>query len=87
MHNTLGSQNFIESNFKAYPNPVKNILNLSYSKEISTVEIFNMLGQKVLIRNLNTSQGQIDMSNLNSGNYIVKVTVDGLLKTIKVVKQ
>ncbi len=87
VHNTLGSQNFIESNFKAYPNPVKNILNLSYSKEITTVEIFNMLGQKVLIINLNTTQGQIDMSNLNSGNYIVKVTVDGLLKTIKVFKQ
>lgn len=87
VHNTLGSQNFIESNFKVYPNPVKNILNLSYSKEITAVEIFNMLGQKVLLKNLNTTQGQIDMSNLNSGNYIVRLTVDGLVKTIKIVKQ
>ncbi|UOK42077.1 T9SS type A sorting domain-containing protein [Flavobacterium enshiense] len=38
-------------------------------------------------KTLNVAQGQIDMSNLNAGNYIVKVTAEGLTKTIKVVKQ
>ncbi len=75
------------SSFKAYPNPVTNVLNLSYSSEITSVEVFNMLGQKVLVKELNVAQGQIDMSNLNSGNYLVKVTADGQTKTIKVIKQ
>jgi hypothetical protein len=83
----LSSSSFDTTSFKAYPNPVTNILNLSYSSEISSVEVFNMLGQKVLVKELNVAQGQIDMSNLNAGNYIVKVTADGLTKTIKVIKQ
>ena len=83
----LGTSAFDASSFKAYPNPVTNVLNLSYSSEIASVEVFNMLGQKVLVKELNVAQGQIDMSNLNSGNYLVKVTADGQTKTIKVIKQ
>jgi hypothetical protein len=84
---SLSTGSFDTVSFKAYPNPVKDVLNLSYSTEISSVEVYNMLGQKVLTKTLNVAQGQIDMSNLNTGNYIVKVTADGLTKTIKVVKQ
>ena len=83
----LGTSAFDASSFKAYPNPVTNVLNLSYSSEIASVEVFNMLGQKVLVKELNVAQGQIDMSGLNSGNYLVKVTADGQTKTIKVIKQ
>ncbi|WP_162147254.1 DVUA0089 family protein [Flavobacterium enshiense] len=83
----LGTAQFDATSFKAYPNPVRNVLNVSYSSEISSVEVYNMLGQKVLTKTLNIAQGQIDMSNLNAGNYIVKVTAEGLTKTIKVVKQ
>ncbi|WP_131387657.1 T9SS type A sorting domain-containing protein [Flavobacterium suncheonense] len=83
----LGTSAFDASSFKAFPNPVTNVLNLSYSSEISSVEVFNMLGQKVLVKELNVAQGQIDMSNLNAGNYLVKVTADGQTKTIKVIKQ
>lgn len=83
----LGTSAFDSSSFKAYPNPVTNVLNLSYSSEIASVEVFNMLGQKVMVKELNVAQGQIDMSGLNSGNYLVKVTADGQTKTIKVIKQ
>lgn len=84
---SLSTGSFDAASFKVYPNPVKDVLNLSYSSEITSVEVFNMLGQKVLVKELNVAQGQIDMSNLNSGNYIVKVTADGLTKTIKVIKE
>ncbi|ESU26469.1 hypothetical protein FLJC2902T_24380 [Flavobacterium limnosediminis JC2902] len=84
---SLSTGSFDSTSFKAYPNPVKDILNLTYSSEISSVEVYNMLGQNVMTKTLNVSQGQIDMSNLNAGNYIVKVTSDGLTKTIKVIKE
>jgi len=83
----LSTDSFDSAAFKAYPNPVNNVLNLSYSSEISSVEVYNMLGQKVIAKALNVTQGQIDMSNLTSGNYFVKVTSEGLTKTIKVVKK
>ncbi len=84
---SLSTGSFDSASFKAYPNPVKDMLNLSYSSDITSVEVYNMLGQNVMTKALNASQGQIDLSNLNAGNYIVKVTADGLVKTIKVVKQ
>lgn len=84
---SLGNNDFDNANFTYYPNPVKNSLNLSYSKEISNVEIFNVLGQKVSTNAINATQAQIDMSNLSKGAYIVKVTSDNQVKTIKVIKE
>ncbi|WP_394759292.1 T9SS type A sorting domain-containing protein, partial [Flavobacterium sp.] len=68
-------------------NPVKDVLNLSYTKEISNVSVHNLLGQEVMTKTINATQSKIDMSNLANGTYLVKVTVDGLVKTLKVVKE
>ena len=73
--------------FGLYPNPVKNILNLSYTKDISNVAVFKLLGQEVIAKSLNANQGQIDMSNLANGAYFVKITADNQVKTIKVIKE
>lgn len=84
---TAGTGTFDMTSFKAYPNPVKDLLNLSYASEISYVSVYNMLGQEVMSKTVNAAQSQLDMSGLNSGNYIVKVVASGLTKTIKVIKQ
>ena len=83
----LSSDNFDANNFVAYPNPVKDIFNISYSSEISSVRIINLLGQEVISTEVNATSTQIDMSQLSSGAYIVNVTVGDTIKTIKVVKQ
>jgi hypothetical protein len=83
----LGNNSFDSSNFTYYPNPVKNTLNLSYNQEISNVEVFNLLGQKVSSNVINANAAQIDMSNLSKGAYMVKVTSNNQLKTIKVIKE
>lgn len=84
---TLSVPGFNNANFKAYPNPVSNILNLSYDQNISDVSIFNLLGQNVVSKTINDTNGTIDMSNLPAGSYLVKVTAEGQTKTIKVIKQ
>ncbi|QLJ56790.1 T9SS type A sorting domain-containing protein [Flavobacterium psychrophilum] len=84
---SLSAQSFDMAGFSAYPNPVNEVLNLSYTKEISNVSVHNLLGQQVMAKAVNASQSKIDMSNLSNGTYLVKVTVDGLVKTLKVVKQ
>ncbi|AWI25963.1 T9SS type A sorting domain-containing protein [Flavobacterium pallidum] len=73
--------------FRVYPNPVHNVLNLEYAADMSEVAVYNVIGQQVLTKTLNTSSAQVDMSNLASGTYIVKVMADNKVKTIKVVKQ
>ena len=83
----LGINNPQQELFKYYPNPVTDVLNFSYNSAITNVTIFNVLGQQVIVKAINATSGQIDMSNLASGNYIVKIQTEGLTKTIKVVKQ
>lgn len=84
---TLSNPTFDNAAFKAYPNPVKDMLKLSYSQDMTSVSVFNLLGQQVINKELNASEAQVDMSNLSAGTYLVKVAVDNQVKTIKVVKQ
>jgi hypothetical protein len=84
---TLGSNSFDTSNFVAYPNPVKDVLNLSYKTAISNVKVINLLGQEVVNAKANTNDVQVDMSALNAGVYIVNVTVDDTIHSIKVIKE
>lgn len=86
-HNQLNTNTFDSENFKSYPNPVKDLLNLSYNKNISNVAVYNLLGQEVIAKSINATQSQIDMSHLSSGTYIAKVTADDQVKTIKVIKE
>lgn len=84
---TLSSDSFNNANFSAYPNPVKDVLNISYTSEISSVRVINMIGQEVLSKNINATSSQVDMSQLSAGTYIINVTVGDAIKTLKVVKQ
>ncbi len=83
----LSNASFDDASFVAYPNPVKDILNVSYSQNISKVQVVNLLGQEVITNSLNATQGQIDMSNLPVGTYLVRVTSNEQVKTIKVIKE
>ena len=82
----LSNNLFNLNDFKFYPNPVNDILTLQYSKDISSVTFYNLLRQAVLVKTINASQTQIDMSGFAQGTYILKVTVDGNSQNIKVYK-
>ena len=84
---SLTNSSFDSSGFSAFPNPVKDVLNLSYNKNITNVAVFNLLGQEVTTKAINATQSKIDMSNLSKGTYLVKVTADNQVKTIKVIKE
>lgn len=84
---SLSAGSFNNSNFLIYPNPVKDMLNISYSSEISYVRVVNMLGQEVISRDINATSTQLDMSHLSAGAYLVTVSSGDVLKTLKVVKQ
>src|SRR5690606_13856369 len=85
--NNLSNPDFDEKSFMAYPNPTNDILNVSYSKEITQVEVINMLGQLLISQNVNSTDVKVDMSVLSAGNYLVKIKTDGIVKTIKIIKE
>lgn len=67
-----------------YPNPVSNILTLKADKQINSVRIFNMLGQEVRNNTSSALKVNIDMYDLETGTYFIKVLVDNTLRTFKV---
>src|SRR5690554_1877823 len=84
---TLSTNTFDNASFRAYPNPVKDFFTISYNKEITNISVVNILGQTVMEKAVNTTDTQIDMTSLPTGNYFVKVTTEGAVKTVKVIKQ
>ncbi|NRR92349.1 T9SS type A sorting domain-containing protein [Winogradskyella undariae] len=76
-----------EATFTYYPNPVKNTLTLNAQNTIEQVAMYNMLGQEVLRATPNTVDSDLDMSNLQTGTYFVRVTIGNVTETIKVIKQ
>lgn len=84
--NIVGTQDFASKGFSAYPNPVNNILNLQANESISNVAIYNVLGQEVYSAKVNALTSQVDMSQMASGAYFVKVNINGTEGTVKVIK-
>ena len=72
------------SGLKIYPNPAKNLLNItSDSFETKNVEIYNVLGAKVLAATV--TNAPVNVANLAKGLYVVKVTEAGKTATRKLV--
>ena len=71
----LETSDFDSGNFNLYPNPAKNNLTINSNKEpLTQIEIFNVLGQKVLNYNVSSTLSEnINISSLNSGMYLVKI--------------
>lgn len=64
----------IESNMTVYPNPTSDIINLDIMNEQTvSVQIFNISGQKVMDVILDEFNSSINVSELSSGTYIVKM--------------
>ncbi|MCQ9634289.1 T9SS type A sorting domain-containing protein [Chryseobacterium sp. WG23] len=73
---------------KVYPNPVQDILTISFDQKMLSVSVYNAAGQQVLTKAINDTKGTIDVSGLVSGGYLVKVnTANDLIRMVKVIKR
>lgn len=83
----LATPAFDGTTFTAYPNPVKDKLNIGYTESIKDVTVYNLLGQQLFTKTINATEGQIDMSNLSTGTYLIKVSSGDKVHTMKVIKE
>lgn len=84
--NALSIEDNDFTKFSYYPNPVNDVLNISHDGNITSVAIYNILGQEVINKEINAGEAKIDMSGLAKGTYMVKVISGNITKTIKVLK-
>lgn len=81
---TQGVQNTAKT--AVYPNPVQDVLHLTNSDKIESLEIYNMAGQKVLTTAKISKEG-VNVSALTKGSYVVKVKMGTETETIKMLKK
>lgn len=80
--NSVSLQKFIQDNtFTISPNPTSDILNIELPSQYNNtlIEIENTLGQKVYKTKTNSNLNTINLKNLESGIYLIKVYAAGQL--------
>jgi hypothetical protein len=82
---SLSNTEFNRDELSIYPNPVKNgLVNISTIIEgEKTIELFDITGRNVLSRTLTTNS--IDVSNLNTGMYLMTITIANRSLTTKLI--
>jgi len=76
----------METEVKIYPNPVKDKLNITASKKINSLSVYDMLGQEVLSKKVNAKETSLEVSHLVSGIYLLKIASENKTKNIKITK-
>lgn len=86
IQNTLGLQeNEVINDVVAYPNPVKDFLNFKTEHPILKVEIYDNAGR--ILSSNSLFENKIDMSNLKTASYILKLYTEKGIANIKVIKE
>lgn len=92
---TLSNNTFEENSFEnvsVWPNPLKDVVNINFTQFIGEeieVEVFDLLGRKVINQKfINVNQHiQFDATNLNNGTYILKLSSNSQSFIQKIIKK
>ena len=84
--NLSNQQSEFTSLINLYPNPSNDLLNISVKNHtLQSKSIYNVTGQLVL--QISNSDESLDVSSLNSGNYLIKVVYDSGFEYRKFIKR
>ena len=83
----LNTDSFSISGLEYFPNPIKNEFTISANEILKSVAIFNLLGQKMFSKTVNSDRTNLDFSGLSNAIYFVKIDSENNSKTIKVSKE
>lgn len=65
----------LENSVKLYPNPTNNILNVE-GDGMSSIEVYNAVGQRVMKQEVNGNKAQVNTQSLNSGVYFIRIVAN-----------
>lgn len=84
--NVLSQDEYLLNQFNYYPNLVIDELNINAKHLISKIEIYNALGKKLIVKDINALKAKLNISNLQSGLYFIRVHSKQKVKTLKIIK-
>ncbi len=85
---TLSNNSFVESQFKVYPNPVKDILSVENDlNTVSKLTISDINGRVVKVVEIESDKVNVNISELQRGVYIAQFVSDQGSFTKKIIKE
>ncbi|WP_177766203.1 T9SS type A sorting domain-containing protein [Flavobacterium sp. I3-2] len=85
--NYLDTDTFTKLNLKVYPNPTTNNVFIDTPENLTTYEVYNILGQR-LVSNTFNGDNTISLETFAPGTYFIKITTDqNTQATVKVIKK
>lgn len=80
-------QEFSNDNAIIYPNPSDGIVNITSEKEFSSFQLYDIHGNLLITNDLSDKNATIDIKNLASGIYILKIQyLDKISQYYKIIK-
>jgi len=88
---TLGTSDFETNPITTYPNPTTDFLHIRFNQTFgqnAEINLFNQLGQKLLLQNAETVNQEIalDLKNYVSGVYFLSLKINGQVYKTKIIK-
>lgn len=62
-----------------YPNPTNGLVNVKTRAKDYTFELYDVIGKRVISKKLNDLETKIDVSSLNNGTYLYKITQNNVV--------
>ena len=84
--NQLAVTSFDKPVFSTFPNPAEHFLNIESDQNIESLSVFNMIGQQIYNEQLQKNTAVLDVSELQTGMYIVKASINGKSATSRIIK-
>ena len=85
---TAGVSSLDLSQLKVYPNPTTDILHIQYKDMITVVEVYDITGRLLFVRNTKDTAVVVDTDMLSAGNYLLKIkTVTNEQSTVNFIKK
>lgn len=74
----------VDKNYKIYPNPTGDFINIETQSKISKVEVYNLLN-RVFYPSYNGNK--VDVRSLPAGNYVLRIYTGSEVKTVNFIKK
>lgn len=84
---TMSNTSFATSTVNMFPNPTSDNVTITAKSIIESVSVYNVLGQEVMTTSPKADSVTINISDFQSGVYLVKSTVDGTTSTSRIIKK
>ncbi len=83
---TLGLQeNELLNTISIYPNPVKDILHFQTKENVLKIEIYDVAGR--ILSSKSIIENKVNLSELSTGNYFLKVYTEKGIMNTKIIKE